>query len=176
MCFLETERLYCRAWKEEDFEAYCRLNQNEEVMRFFPSVYSKEQTRDSMQRMIANFERKNYAYLPCIEKETELFIGWVGMMDQEMAGQQFVDIGWRLDPRFWGKGYASEMAKRFIEFGFDRLQLDAIYAIAPSINKPSIGVMKKIGMTLHQSFKHPLLKESPNLENCVQYVIRNPAK
>lgn len=170
---LESERLYCREWRESDFEHYCLLNSNQDVMRFFPSVYTQEKTRESMNKMIANFEKSQYAYSPCFIKTTDQFIGWVGMMDQEMDGDCFVDIGWRLSPEYWGNGYAPEMAKRFIEHGFNEHFMKKIYAIAPENNLPSISVMKKIGMSLEKSFIHPLLKDSPHLEKCVRYIIEN---
>jgi RimJ/RimL family protein N-acetyltransferase len=74
-----------------------------------------------------------------------------------------------LYPNFWGKGYATEGAKRCLKFGFNDLKLQEIIATAPKINLPSIRVMQKIGMQKIKDFKHPFLSDFPVLENCVLY-------
>ena len=167
---LESERLYARAWKESDLDNYAELCRDQDVMRFFPSVYNRHEAKASMDKMVVCFAAKGYAYLPCFTKEKDEFVGFVGIMDQEMDGKKFVDIGWRLTREHWGKGYATEMAKCFLEFGFSEKNLDSIYSIAPLVNLPSISVMNKIGMNLDYEFDHPLLTDTPELQRCAMYV------
>jgi RimJ/RimL family protein N-acetyltransferase len=78
-----------------------------------------------------------------------------------------------LHPNFWHKGFATEGAKRCLDFGFNQLKLEKIIAVAPVINIPSISIMQKIGMNKVQNFKHSLLKEYTQLETCVLYVKKN---
>ena len=76
------------------------------------------------------------------------FIGFVGLCDQayESPFTPCTDIGWRLAPEFWGKGYATEGAKRCLEYAFNDLRLDEIKSTAPKVNVPSIRVMEKANM------------------------------
>jgi len=83
------------------------------------------------------------------------------------------DIGWRLKKSAWGNGYATEGAKRCLQFAFDHLKLKSIFAVCTITNKPSENVMKKIGMTKKGTFNHPKLSEHPNYEKCYWYEIEN---
>jgi RimJ/RimL family protein N-acetyltransferase len=56
------------------------------------------------------------------------------------------DIGYELDPRFWGWGYATEVAHKLLEFGFQTLGLHRIWACCVAENQGSAHVLKKIGM------------------------------
>ena len=84
-----------------------------------------------------------------------------------------VDIGWRLRKSFWKKGYATEGAKKCIEYGFKSLGLEKIISVCPEKNSKSKNVMKKIGMNKVGEFNHPKLKDYPELEKCVCYEINN---
>ncbi|MGB7520093.1 MAG: GNAT family N-acetyltransferase, partial [Spirulinaceae cyanobacterium] len=55
-------------------------------------------------------------------------------------------IGWHLRRRSWGQGYATEGAKKILEYGFDSLNLPVIYAITRAENKRSIRVMERLKM------------------------------
>lgn len=83
-----------------------------------------------------------------------------------------IEIGWRLAPEHWGKGYASEAAAAWLEYGFTSLQLDEIVSFAVAENIRSTAVMRRIGMTLDPaaSFVHPDIPDThPHLKNFVLY-------
>jgi len=61
---------------------------------------------------------------------------------------------------YWGKGYMTEAARRLVEFGFEGLDLNRIYAFAFTSNPASSKVMKKIGMTYEGTlFQHVLKRD-----------------
>lgn len=169
----KSERLGFRNWTEDDIPKMIAISGDSEVMRFFPAVATPEQTSDFIQRLTTLFNEKGYCYFAVDELESGNFIGFIGLYDQnyEAPFTPCTDIGWRLDKRFWGKGYATEGAKRCLEYAFAVLNLDAVLSTAPKINEPSIHIMEKIGMVKQMEFKHPRLKEHPHLETCVCYQI-----
>ena len=57
------------------------------------------------------------------------------------------------------------------EFGFNHLGLTEIVAFTPILNKRSINVMKKIGMTYVKDFDHPNIKLGSPLRKHVLYKI-----
>lgn len=93
--------------------------------------------------------------------------------DYETDFMPATDIGWRLKPSAWGKGYATEGAKRCLEFAFSELNLERIVSTCTISNKSSENVMKKIGMIKKGEFLHPKLSEFPNYEKCTWYEIKN---
>ena len=116
-------------------------------------------------------EEKGFCYFAVDLLETREFIGFIGLSTQEFESPftPCVDIGWRLDPTFWGKGLATEGAVRCLEYGFTDIGLSQIRSIAPIQNKASIAVMNKSGMELIGTFSHPKLKNYPEMETCVCY-------
>lgn len=77
-------------------------------------------------------------------KTTNEFIGWCGLKYRVEIDK--VDVGYRLHQKFWGKGFATEAAKRSIDYGFNDLHLNQIFAAAHAENLASIKVLEKIGM------------------------------
>ena len=80
-----------------------------------------------------------------------------------------MDIGWRIAKEHWGKGLATEGAKRCLQYGLEELELDMIYSVAPVVNQRSIRVMEKIGMHKAGEFMHPYLENDQRLQRCVYY-------
>ena len=105
---------------------------------------------------------------------TKEFIGFIGLAYQDYQTEftPAIDIGWRLKRSAWGKGYATEGAKRCLEFGFNTLDLNQIIATCAMDNLKSENVMQKIGMKQLGVFIHPELKEYPSYEQCKYYGIQ----
>ena len=174
----KTERLRIRNWKESDLLEFVKMGQDEKVMQYFPSLLSEKQTMDFVERMQLQLEKKGYAYLPVETLDNQEFIGMIGMSDQkydikleesEEAFSEFVDIGWRLKRAAWGKGYATEGARAWMNYGFEKLKFETIYSVAPVINIPSQKVMEKIGLEKIGTFNHPKIEPTHPTRKCALY-------
>lgn len=91
-------------------------------------------------------------------------MGFVGLAKQEIPGVAFMpcyEIGWRLDKKYWGKGYATEAAKVVLDYGLEDLGLAEIFSFTAKQNLPSINVMKKIGLRERPEldFAHPRIED-----------------
>ena len=71
----------------------------------------------------------------------------------------------------WGNGYATEGAKKCLEFAFSSVHLDRIISVCTQQNSKSESVMKKIGMQKVGEFNHPKLKKYPKHQKCICYEI-----
>ncbi len=81
------------------------------------------------------------------EKATEVFIGRAGLVHLDYNDQQpDIEIGYDLLKAYWGKGYATELAKALIDWGFKRLSIDRIVAVTRPNNILSQKVLQKAGM------------------------------
>ena len=76
------------------------------------------------------------------------FIGCVGLSVPQWnaAFTPCIDIGWRLGRDYWGMGYASEAARRVLDYSFNQLDLDELLCFASLKNLRSIAVMERLGM------------------------------
>lgn len=173
---IKTERLGLRNWKENDLKKMTTINQNEEVMAFFPSTQNETKTRDFIQRMQASQTKHGYCYFATDLLNTGEFIGFIGLCHQDylINRPSFTDVGWRLKQAAWGKGFATEGAKACLTFAFEKINLDKVYSVCPLVNVNSENVMRKIRMRKETEFKHPALTNYPALETCALYVIEQP--
>src|SRR4051812_10844535 len=62
-----------------------------------------------------------------------------------------VGLFWALFPKHWGEGYATEAARAMIDYAFEELDLARIVATTENDNLRSIGVMKRLGMTIERN-------------------------
>jgi len=170
-----SKRLGFRNWTDADLATMIKISANPKVMHYFPAVATEQQTIDFIEKMRILFVDKGYCYFAAVELCTEKTIGFIGLQDTtyDAPFTPAVDIGWRLSPEFWNKGYATEGANRVLKFGFEKIGLHSIISTAPLINQPSIHVMERSGMKKLRHFKHPRLKSFPKLEECVCYEIHN---
>jgi RimJ/RimL family protein N-acetyltransferase len=86
-----------------------------------------------------------------------------------------VEIGWRIDPAYWGQGYATEAAVLALDDGFGRLKLQEIVALTVPANSRSRRVMERVGMTRSEAddFDHPLVPEGHSLKRHVLYRLQS---
>lgn len=149
------------------------LNADPIVMEFFPSTKSMEETTLFIERMQTLFTEKGFCYFAVEKLENNQFIGFIGLGWQtwQSTFNPSVDIGWRLSKSNWGKGFATEGAKRCLQFGFEELNLKKINSVASTINIKSTNVMQKIGMQQVMYFEHPLLLDFPTIKDCVLFSI-----
>ena len=171
---LESERILLREWLPEDLNPWISLNLDPENLRYFPKVYTQEESRLSFERIKDRFNANPYGLWAAEEKSTGEFMGFVGIADQDISGVAFMpcqEIGWRLDKKYWGKGYASEAAKVVLNFGLADIGLPEIYSYAAKSNLPSINVMRKIGLRERPdlAFEHPKIAAGSPVKSHVVY-------
>lgn len=106
MIYIETKRLILRSWKESDIGEFIRMDQDREVMRYFPNVLTGEESIDFARRIQKEFEEKGYGLYAVEEKESETFLGYVGLHQANFEADftSCVEIGWRLKREAWGEG------------------------------------------------------------------------
>ena len=60
--------------------------------------------------------------------------------------RSYATLGWIINKEFRNQGYASEAASAMLDFAFNNLRIDKVYAQCDTNNPASFGVMRKIGM------------------------------
>lgn len=148
---LETERTYLRKLMVQDAEEFYRLNLDPEVLKFTGD--KPFETQKDAETFLASYNPyKEYGVgrLAVIEKSTDQFIGWCGL--KFSPDVQEYDIGFRFYKSYWNKGFATETAKRCLDFGFDELGLTQIVGKAMKENDASIKVLEKLGMVFKADF------------------------
>ena len=172
---IETDRLVLRQWKDEDLEPFADLNADTEVMRYFPYTYTQEQSNAIAKTCHDLIAERGWGLWAIETLDTGEFIGFTGLHvpSPELPFSPCVEIGWRLRKEFWGKGYATEAARASLWFAFEVLLFPEIVSFASVVNRPSIRVMEKIGMTdQHRNFRYHLVPKDHVLEEHVLYAMK----
>lgn len=168
-----SKRLGFRNWKPEDLQEFAEINTDLEVMEHFPKPLSLKETENLMNRLEQHYSRFGFTYFATEIIGTGEFIGFIGLLNQDYRSDftPNTDIGWRLKKSSWGNGYATEGAKRCLEYAFTEFKINQIISVCTVQNSKSEHVMKKIGMKKVGEFIHPKLKEYPGMEHCLCYRI-----
>ena len=170
---LHTPRLRLRGWRTEDLRGFAALNADPEVMRHFPSVMSRAQSDAMARRIQAHFALHGFGQWVLERREQPGLIGALGLqqVNFEAAFTPAVEIGWRLQRAHWRQGYAREAAEAVLAYAFESLQLNEVLAFTVPANRPSQGLMQRLGMQHQaaQDFEHPLLPVGHPLRQHVLY-------
>jgi ribosomal-protein-alanine N-acetyltransferase len=163
MAQLATERLLLRQWREADLAPFAALNADAEVMRYFPSCLSRSQSDGLAARIQATIACQGWGLWAVEIVQRRPFIGFVGLSRPRFEAHftPAVEVGWRLDRRHWGNGYATEAAAAALTFGFDHLGCDEIVSFTVAANHRSLRVMRRLGMRRcpADDFDHPAVAD-----------------
>ena len=174
MKYLESNRLVFRDWEPDDLGIFINMNKDSEVMEYFPSKLTSEESTIFYKKIVDEFIKEGYGLYAVNYKENHDFIGFIGFHKATFEAEftPCIEIGWRLRKEYWDKGLATEGAKACLEYGFNQLKLKKIFSFTSKINTPSENVMKKIGMKKLKEFNHPKLDSSSPLCKHVLYYIK----
>lgn len=157
--YIETENLILRDLLPEDLDGMFELDSNPDVHRYLgqlpiSTINQAFKNIDFIRQQYIDFGIGRWAV---IERSTGLFVGWAGLkwITEEINGRTgFYDLGYRLLPEFWGKGFATEAAKASIHYAFNELKLEQLFAITHIENKASAHILQKCGFTLIKTFNY----------------------
>ncbi|WP_408095871.1 GNAT family N-acetyltransferase; N-acetyltransferase [Peredibacter sp. HCB2-198] len=146
---LESKRLYYEHLEEKHFEGFCRQESDPEVMKYIRAASedreaARKKFNDYLSYMSAHPKLGMFAVF---EKETQNQIGLGVLFHIEMKPETGrYEVGYRFDQTSWGKGYATELTHRLLQYGFYELGLKEICGTTDPKNLVSQKVLMKAGM------------------------------
>ena len=163
---LSTDRILLRPWKDSDYEPFYEMSSASQVYEFLPPFPDKTSCDAFVDTWREDFSRRGWGFWALEHRESGAFIGTSGMHEpgpEFGVGRACVEIGWRLAPAFWGKGFASEAARAVMRFAFHELRLDELVSFTAVGNKRSCAVMERLGMEREKEFDLLLMpSDSPH--------------
>jgi RimJ/RimL family protein N-acetyltransferase len=145
--WLETLRLDLREFVRGDVDDIARLDGDPRVMKYIAD--GRTQGRAAAEATVARVMRypRLYADLGAwhaTRRDTGAFVGWFSL---KYAGKSSdIEIGYRLVPEAWSRGFATEGAAALRDYGFDDVGLTRIIGVTHPRNLASQRVLTKIGM------------------------------
>jgi len=173
---LRSERLLLRCWGPDDRRPFAEINADPRVMEFLGAPLSVEQSDSLVDSIEARFDSQGFGFWALELLGGAPLIGMAGLNIPRFDApfMPAVEVGWRLDPHYWGHGYATEAARTALAFAFGPLGLDEVVAFTAEGNVRSRAVMERLGMhrDARDDFEHPLVPEDSSLRRHVLYRIR----
>lgn len=147
----ETSRLLLRPRTCADLPACLAMDRDPEVTRFIDGPWSDPGRHEDFvrKRMAADFGQDLGYWSIFAREQPSRFLGWVFLIPCDGAGPD-LEIGWRLVKEAWGRGYATEAAKRILEHGLQKVGPNRIIAEIDPRNEGSVKLALKIGMQQNQ--------------------------
>ena len=114
---LRTDRLLLRRWREADRDPFAALNADPEVMEHFAAPLDRAASDALADRCDAHLAASGWG-LWAVEvaegPDAGRFAGFTGLVPQvfEAHFTPCTEVGWRLARWAWGRGYATEAARR----------------------------------------------------------------
>ncbi|MEP7181181.1 MAG: GNAT family N-acetyltransferase [Betaproteobacteria bacterium] len=145
--WLQTLRLDLRAFVAADLDDLVRLDTDPRVMRYISG--GKPAKPDGIVATLKRILRYPTLYPDlgiwhATRRDNGAFIGWFSL---KYAGKSpDIEIGYRLLPDAWGRGFATEGARALADYGFDDLDLDRIIGVIHPGNLASGRVLQKAGL------------------------------
>jgi len=147
--FFETERLFVRFPTLEDNTIIHTLETDANVMRYIGdgSLSFPERTLAKLKKDIAHFSKHHFGTGLVYEKASHSFVGQAGLTYLEYnEAQPNIELDYLLLKVFWGKGFATELAKGSLDWGFKNLPVNKLIAVVDPRNLKSQEVVKKAGL------------------------------
>jgi ribosomal-protein-alanine N-acetyltransferase len=170
---LRTERLILRRWREADLEPFRRMNADPEVMRFLVGTQAPEESDASARRLMDCAESRQIGPFAVEVPGEAPFVGFVGCWPTrpQLPFAPAIEVGWRLDRAFWGRGYAPEASRAALADAFGRARIPEVVAYTAAANAPSRQVMAKLGMSHDpaEDFDHFMYAPDDPHRWCVVY-------
>jgi RimJ/RimL family protein N-acetyltransferase len=112
------------------------------------------ETDRALARWAAHWDERGFGLVAVVHRETGTVVGRGGPQFHS-AWPADPEIGWAVDPEWWGRGIATEMGGAFLEWTFGELGFRRVVSITVEANLASRRVMEKLGFELLTTVSSP---------------------
>ncbi|MDQ3040901.1 MAG: GNAT family N-acetyltransferase [Acidobacteriota bacterium] len=147
---METERLIFRHYIQEDYKDFINLFTDAAVMKHVGNgVMTAEEAAAFWRKLFEKLYPQSFNIWAVFAREDSRYVGHAGIYPRPTHKEDW-EFVYFLNQTSWSKGYATEIARRVIEYGFDELKLPKIYATVDDDHSASIRVLEKAGMNFER--------------------------
>jgi RimJ/RimL family protein N-acetyltransferase len=163
--YLTTRRMLLRQFTEADLGWLAALHGDPAVMRYLDEgkpVPAAVVAAETLPRILGDYQRlpAGMGCFAATDKQGGAPLGWFGLRPPESAGLDrqvsgTAEVGYRLFPAAWGRGYATEGARALVGQAFTELGMERVVATTMTVNVASRRVLEKAGLVLVRTFFLP---------------------
>jgi RimJ/RimL family protein N-acetyltransferase len=147
---METERLFLRRYAEKDKKHFIALFTDVAVMKYVGNgVMTGEQAEAFWRKLFETLYPQNFNIWAVFTRADSRYVGHAGIYPRPAKKQDW-EFVYFLNRESWGKGYATEIARRIVEYGFEELNLPEVFATVDDEHSASIRILEKSGMNFER--------------------------
>ena len=170
---LETERLWLRPPTEADKDWNYEQSSCPVTMRHLGGPMSRETADARIDKLVSLYAERGLTFGVMELKPTHERIGLCGLKLFDAEGATLpgeIELGYRLAPAWWGKGYAKEAATAALDYAFTRVNAPRVVALTSEANAASWGLMRRLGMTRRPDldFNDPRFPGEPTILHVIE--------
>ena len=149
---IETDRLRLRIICSDDLDDLATLIADPDVVKYVGNgkPAGREEAAKAVESIIAHWQKHGFGRWIAADKTNGAFIGFGGL--RSLFGTP--EVVYHLTKDNWGKGFATELGRAALRFGFEHRGFDRIVAITKPPNLASIHVMEKLGMQFEKHARY----------------------
>ncbi len=152
MIVLQTDRLIIKEYKTEYVNLAHKVFSDPKTMAFWPAPFSINETQKWIERSMHSYKENGFGRYAIYLKETNHLIGDCGILKLETDNALVHDLGYIIHAPFWNSGLGVEASKAVMDYGFNELNIERLYANMPFNHAASIKVAEKLGMKQIKEF------------------------
>lgn len=143
---LATPRLVLRPFREGDADALYALHSDARVLRYWdaPPWADRQRAEHFLAACKEMAEQGSGARLAIEKNAEQSFIGWCAAFRWNPQHRS-LGIGYCLQERAWGQGFATEAVRAMLAWAFGALDLNRVEAHLDTRNLASARVLEKLG-------------------------------
>lgn len=145
---LETERLVLREITSDDLQWYFEHFSTPEIVegQGFPPPENLSAAKEELERYVLGLFKEGTGFRWGITlKGQSKLIGSCGFYKWDKELGKRAEIGYDLNPKYWGKGIMREALDAMIEFGFEKMGLNRIEVLIMTTNDRSVKLIESLG-------------------------------
>lgn len=133
----------------DDFDEYAAIHMDPDITRYTARMeFTRLDAWRHLAMIVGHWQLRGYGMWGVFEKDSGRLAGRVGFYNPDTWPA--FELGWTIGKSFWGKGYATEAAKRCLEYAFEEMGKEHVISLIDPANVASIRVAERIGETLER--------------------------
>lgn len=141
---ITTARLRLRPLVKDDLEDDYAMVGSDPQVTWNHKAQSRDQAQIALEKRLRHWVDHGFGMHAVIEKATQQLVGHGGL--QRLEETSDVELGYYLGRSAWGRGFATELSRAVLRYGFEQLHLRQIVAVVRPENEASQRVLSKVGL------------------------------
>jgi len=170
---LYTKSLILKKMTLKDAEDLFEYASDPEVTKYVTWAPHKsiDDSIDFLKSVLRRYENNEVSEWGIVYKENNKFIGTCGYV-LWVPVHSLAEIAYALSGEYWGKGLMTEAVKEVIKYGFEKMNLNRIYARCFVENIGSQKVLEKVGMKFEGILREQMFIKSKFSDMKIYSILR----